>query len=192
MPTLRGLRNCPLIMWCRYQAETRVSSLEKNVSSFFLQGQSKLSVIIRCRIKQVSVMQGFAVIFPSADSQGSYLIPFLCWFLYRYSKESQNKSRSSLSYEVDPSITMFSATWNKKNLFAVHKAWFVNLSARLVSVYLSDNHIEELPDELFNTLPVLEVLDVSKNRLKYLPDVSNTFTRYLMQIFNLFRVLQKS
>ena len=192
MPTLRGLRNCPLIMWCRYQAETRVSSLEKNVSSFFLQGQSKLSVIIRCRIKQVSVMQGFAVIFPSADSQGSYLIPFLWWFLYRYSKESQNKSRSSLSYEVDPSITMFSATWNKKNLFAVHKAWFVNLSARLVSVYLSDNHIEELPDELFNTLPVLEVLDVSKNRLKYLPDVSSTFTRYLMQIFNLFRVLQKS
>ena len=87
---------------------------------------------------------------------------------------------------------MFSATWNKKNLFAVHKAWFVNLSARLVSVYLSDNHIEELPDELFNTLPVLEVLDVSKNRLKYLPDVSSTFTRYLMQIFNLFRVLQKS
>ena len=87
---------------------------------------------------------------------------------------------------------MFSATWNKKNLFTVHKAWFVNLSARLVSVYLSDNHIEELPDELFNTLPVLEVLDVSKNRLKYLPDVSSTFTRYLMQIFNLFRVLQKS
>ena len=145
---------------------------------------------MRCRIKRVSVMQGFAVIFPSADSQGSYLIPFLWWFLYRYTKESQNKSRSSLSYEVDPSITMFSATWNKKNLFAVHKAWFVNLSARLVSVYLSDNHIEELPDELFNTLPVLEVLDVSKNRLQYLPDVSSTFTRYLMQIFNPFRVLQ--
>ena len=87
---------------------------------------------------------------------------------------------------------MFSATWNKKNLFAVHKAWFVNLSARLVSVYLSDNHIEELPDELFNTLPVLEVLDVSKNRLQYLPDVSSTFTRYLMQIFSPFRALQKS
>ena len=78
---------------------------------------------------------------------------------------------------------MFSATWNKKNLFALHKAWFVNLSARLVSVDLSENHIEELPDELFNTLPLLEILDVSKNKLQYLPEVTSTFTRYCQYNF---------
>lgn len=73
---------------------------------------------------------------------------------------------------------MFSAAWNRKNLFALHKAWFVNLSARLVRVDLSSNYLEELPEELLNTLPLLEVLDVSNNKLQYLPEVTSTFTRY--------------
>ena len=76
---------------------------------------------------------------------------------------------------------MFSAVWSRKNLRALHKAWFVNLSARLVSVDLSENNIEELPDELFNILPALEVLDVSKNRLEYLPEVISSYTRYCKQ-----------
>ena len=83
-----------------------------------------------------------------------------------------------MSFEVDPSVTMFSAAWSRKNLYALHKAWFVNLSARLVSVDLSENNIEELPDELFNILPALEVLDVSKNKLEYLPEVISSYTRY--------------
>ena len=103
------------------------------------------------------------------------------FFFCRYTQEAHTKRKISFSYEVDPSVTMFSATWYKKNLFAVHKAWFVNLSARLVSVDLSDNHIEELPDELFNTLPLLEVLDVSKNKLQYLPEVASDFTRYRVE-----------
>jgi len=74
---------------------------------------------------------------------------------------------------------MFSAAWGRKNLHALHKAWFVNLSARLVSVDLSENNLEELPDELFNILPALEVLDVSKNRLEYLPEVISSYTRYV-------------
>ena len=96
----------------------------------------------------------------------------------RYTKETQSKKKAPFTYEADPSVTTFSAAWNQKNLFSLHKAWFVNLSARLVSVDLSDNHIEELPEELFNTLPLLEVLDVSKNKLLYLPEVTSTFTRY--------------
>lgn len=103
-------------------------------------------------------------------------------FVGRYTRESQNNRRASLSYEVDPSVTMFSATWSRKNLFAVHKAWFVNLSAQLVSVDLSENHIEELPDELLNTLPLLEVLNVSKNKLQNLPEVTSTFTRYNLSV----------
>lgn len=99
-------------------------------------------------------------------------------FFGRYTKETQSKRRVHFSYEADPSVTMFSATWNRKNLFALHKAWFVNLSARLVRVDLSGNHIEELPEELLNTLPLLEVLDVSNNKLQYLPEVTSTFTRY--------------
>ncbi|XP_068741133.1 leucine-rich repeat serine/threonine-protein kinase 1-like isoform X3 [Montipora capricornis] len=97
--------------------------------------------------------------------------------LMRYTKETQSKKKAPFTYEADPSVTTFSAAWNQKNLFSLHKAWFVNLSARLVSVDLSDNHIEELPEELFNTLPLLEVLDVSKNKLLYLPEVTSTFTR---------------
>ena len=77
---------------------------------------------------------------------------------------------------------MFSAAWNRKNLYALHKAWFVNLSARLVSVDLSENNLEELPDELFNILPALEVLDVSKNKLEYLPEVISSYTRYYNHI----------
>lgn len=77
---------------------------------------------------------------------------------------------------------MFSAAWGKKNLYALHKAWFINLSARLVSVDLSENNIEELPDELFNILPALEVLDVSRNKLEYLPEVASTYSRYYMYI----------
>ena len=73
---------------------------------------------------------------------------------------------------------MFSAAWSKKNLYAIHKAWFVNLSARLVSIDLSDNCIKELPEELFNILPALEELDVSKNQLKSLPEVISSYTRY--------------
>lgn len=107
------------------------------------------------------------------------------FFFCRYTKEVQTKRKIAFSYEVDPSVTMFSATWYRKNLFALHKAWFVNLSARLVSVDLSDNHIEELPDELFNTLPLLEVLDVSKNKLQYLPEVASEFTRYSIESFPL-------
>ena len=55
----------------------------------------------------------------------------------------------------------------------------MNLSARLVSIDLSENNIEELPDELFNILPALEVLDVSKNRLECLPEVISSYTRYI-------------
>ncbi|XP_067017125.1 leucine-rich repeat serine/threonine-protein kinase 1-like isoform X3 [Acropora muricata] len=97
--------------------------------------------------------------------------------LMRYTKETQSKRKVHFSYEADPSVTMFSAAWNKKNLFALHKAWFVNLSARLVRVDLSGNYLEELPEELLNTLPFLEVLDVSNNKLQYLPEVTSTFTR---------------
>ena len=99
-------------------------------------------------------------------------------FFGRYTKETQSKRKVHFSYEADPSVTMFSAAWNKKNLFALHKAWFVNLSARLVRVDLSGNYLEELPEELLNTLPFLEVLDVSNNKLQYLPEVTSTFTRY--------------
>ena len=97
----------------------------------------------------------------------------------RYTKETRNKRKTTLSFEVDPSVTMFSAMWDRKNLSALHKAWFVNLSARLVSVELSDNHLVELPDELFNILPALEVLDVSRNKLEYLPEVLSSYTRYM-------------
>ncbi|XP_078364681.1 leucine-rich repeat serine/threonine-protein kinase 1-like isoform X2 [Oculina patagonica] len=97
--------------------------------------------------------------------------------LMRYTKETRNKRKTTLSFEVDPTVTMFSAAWDRKNLYALHKAWFVNLSARLVSIELSENHLEELPDELFNILPALEVLDVSKNKLEYLPEVISSYTR---------------
>lgn len=97
--------------------------------------------------------------------------------LMRYTKETRNKRKTALSFKVDPSVTMFSAAWSKKNLYAIHKAWFVNLSARLVSIDLSDNCIKELPEELFNILPALEELDVSKNQLEYLPEVISSYTR---------------
>ena len=101
------------------------------------------------------------------------------YYVDRYTKEAGNKKKASLSYEVDPSVIMLSAAWGRKNLEAVHKAWLVNLSARLVSVDLSGNQIRDLPDELLNILPALETLDISSNQLEYLPEVSSSFIRYI-------------
>ena len=101
------------------------------------------------------------------------------YLAYRSTQETRNK-KTSVSFEVDPSVTLFAAAWSKMNLCALHKAWIINLSAQLVSIDLSGNQIQELPEELLNVLPVLEFLDVSNNQLVSLPEiqcVSSPFMR---------------
>jgi Leucine-rich repeat (LRR) protein len=75
---------------------------------------------------------------------------------------------------------MYAACWASMNICSLHKGWFVNLSARLVTIDLAKNNLEELPEELFNILPVLEELDVSNNKLIFLPEINHldSFTRY--------------
>lgn len=99
----------------------------------------------------------------------------------RYTKDAKVKRKTALSFESDPDINMFAACWANKSICSLHKGWFVNLSARLVSIDLAHNNLEELPEELFNILPVLEELDVSHNKLIFLPEINPTdsFTRYV-------------
>ena len=96
-----------------------------------------------------------------------------------YTKDAKAKRKTALSFESDPDINMYAACWASKNIYSLHKGWFVNLSARLVSIDLAHNDLEELPEELFNILPVLEELDVSHNKLIFLPEINhtNSFTR---------------
>lgn len=67
---------------------------------------------------------------------------------------------------------MIEAHWASKNIHSLYKGWFVNMSVVLTRIDLSNNYLQELPDELFTSLCVLEELDVSNNNLLCLPDIN--------------------
>ncbi|XP_048583428.1 leucine-rich repeat serine/threonine-protein kinase 1 isoform X2 [Nematostella vectensis] len=103
--------------------------------------------------------------------------------LFRYTKDANVKRKTTFSFEHDPNVNRFSVNWGHKNLHALHKAWFVDYSLNLVRIDLANNSLHELPEELLNTLPLLEELDVSNNNLVSLPEISNLSFMSLEKLF---------
>ncbi|KXJ22658.1 leucine-rich repeat serine/threonine-protein kinase 1 [Exaiptasia diaphana] len=89
-----------------------------------------------------------------------------------FTRDVKSKRKTMLSFEPDPSISMIEAHWASKNIHSLYKGWFVNLSVVLTRIDVSNNYLQELPDELFTSLCVLEELDVSNNKLLCLPDIN--------------------
>lgn len=62
------------------------------------------------------------------------------------------------------------ADFRAANYYSIHESWFTRFSDRLVSVDLSNNHIQNIPKDVMN-LPSLREIDVSSNDLFDLPEV---------------------
>ena len=114
------------------------------------------------------------------SSQLCAAMSFNCPDVSRFTRDVKAKRKTAISFEPDPDISMIAAHWSSKNIYSLYKGWFVNLSVTLSCVDLSNNYLQELPDELFNSLCVLEELDVSNNKLICLPDLNfaECHTRY--------------
>lgn len=67
---------------------------------------------------------------------------------------------------------LLEADFRAANFYAVHESWFTCFSQKLVSVDLSNNHIQSVPRAIIN-LPLLQELDVSSNGLFELPEIDD-------------------
>ena len=109
--------------------------------------------------------------------------------------EKNYKATKELLLKTDLDMRRKQVDWSKLKLTLLHSSWMYSIAPWVVTLKLINNHLRELPDELFTAsqlrrldlsfnllttiqaavfgMPNLEYLNLSQNQLKELPDTDN-------------------
>jgi Leucine-rich repeat (LRR) protein len=68
--------------------------------------------------------------------------------------------------------SLLEGDFSNADFYDIHKSWFTDHAEQLVSLDLSNNHLLNIPREIFN-LPFIREINVSANHLFELPEVDN-------------------